>query len=130
MTLHITTYSTTSCQLLLLLVHWSYRERNTHAILKKSWYVRRQMHVESILQWLHLQGEQCFWGFIRRWQVKHILIPFKGLDYIAEKYVQNIQNCVMYCVFAWEKTCLKFSLCNVKVYLFVLNFACLKTVAV
>ena len=37
-------------------------------------YYTRQMHRESSLQWLHLQAEQCFWGFIRKCQVKHILL--------------------------------------------------------
>ena len=58
-----------------LLVHWSYQERNTHATLYKYGDVSQQLHRESSLQWLHLQVEQYFWGFIRRFQVKHIL-PF------------------------------------------------------
>ena len=38
------------CQLPLLLVHWSYRERNNHAILYKYGDVRQQMHREPSLQ--------------------------------------------------------------------------------
>ena len=63
------------CQMPWLLVHWSYRERNTHAILNKYGGVRRQMDRESSFQWLHLQVEQCFWDFFR-WQVKHIPLLF------------------------------------------------------
>ena len=44
------------CQLPSLLVHWSYRERNTHAILYNYGDVHRQMHREPSLQWLHLQA--------------------------------------------------------------------------
>ena len=58
----------------MLLVQWSYQERNTHTILYKYGDVCRQMHGESSLQWLYLQVEQCFWSFIRRCQVKHILL--------------------------------------------------------
>ena len=32
---------------------------------------------------------------------------------------QNIQNCVIYHVFPHEKTCITFSLCDIKIYLFV-----------
>ena len=38
------------CQLLLFLVHWSYRERNTHAMLYKCKGVRRLKHGKSRLQ--------------------------------------------------------------------------------
>ena len=61
------------CQLPLLLVHWSYREWNTHTILYNYRDVHQLMHRKRSLQWLHLQAEQRFWGFIRRCQVKHIL---------------------------------------------------------
>ena len=42
------------CQLPLLLVHWSYRKRTTHALLYKSRGVRWQMHRESSLQLIAL----------------------------------------------------------------------------
>ena len=75
LTLHNTLRVEPHCQLSSLLVHWSYWERNSHAILLKYEYVRRQMHRESSLQWLQLQAEEHFWSFISRCQVKHIL-PF------------------------------------------------------
>ena len=62
------------CQLPSLLVHWSYQERNTHAIIWKHRDVQQQMHRDSSLQWLNLQAEQHFWGFIRRSQVKHLVL--------------------------------------------------------
>ena len=75
LTLHNTLRVEPHCQLSSLLVHWSYWERNSHAILLKYEYVHRQMHRESSLQWLQLQAEEHFWSFISRCQVKHIL-PF------------------------------------------------------
>ena len=67
-----------------LLVHWFYQDRNDHAILYQYGDVRQYiMYGEPGLQWLHLQVEQHFWGFIRRFQVKHILL-FQGLEYIVE----------------------------------------------
>ena len=44
------------CQLPSLLVHWSYRERNTHAMLYKCGGVRRLKHGKSGLQIIALTG--------------------------------------------------------------------------
>ena len=62
-----------NCQLPSLLVHWSYRDRNIHAILYKYGDVCPQIQGESRLQWLHLQAELHFWGFVRCHD-KHILV--------------------------------------------------------
>ena len=48
------------CQLPLLLVQWSYQERNTHTILYNYGDAHQQMHGEPSLPLLHSQVEQHF----------------------------------------------------------------------
>ena len=81
LTLHSTSESRTSFSSCLCC--WSYQNRNTNAILYKYRDVYQQMHLESSLQWLHLQAEHHFWGFSRRCQGKHILL-FYNLEYIVD----------------------------------------------
>ena len=49
------------CQLPSMLVHWSYREKNTHAILNNCGGVRRLKHGKSGLQMIALTGGTDFY---------------------------------------------------------------------
>ena len=93
------------CQLPSLLVHWSYRERNTHAILYKYGDVCQQMHGDSSLQWLHLG----------RNSVSEVLSDVRLSTYFlftVLNTMSRIFRIVLFIVFEREKTCLTFSLCD------------------
>ena len=108
------------CQLPSLFVHWFHRERNTISKLYKWGEVHRQMHRKSTLQWLHLQAKQLFRGLIGNTK-SIIYFSFKVLNTLYNNMSRTTRICcVIYRVFAHEKTCLILSLCHIIInYLFV-----------
>ena len=108
------------CQPPSLFVHWFYREKNTMAKLYKWVKIHQQMRRKSSLWWLHFQAKQLFIGPMGN--TKSIIsFSFKVLNtlYNNMSRISRIY-CVIYRVFAPEKTCLTLSLCHIIInYLFV-----------
>ena len=75
-------------QLPSLLVHWSYREKNTQYYTTMGMYTNK--HGEPSLQLLQWQVEQRIRGFIRRCQVKNIhsflIRPYFKINFMAPFY--------------------------------------------